>query len=45
MVELSCPWCEAILLVEHELAAEHTCSECLTTWSYEDVPVDVPLAA
>ncbi|MDQ3937579.1 MAG: hypothetical protein M3253_02745 [Chloroflexota bacterium] len=45
MVELSCPWCEASLVVETELEVERTCPECLTTWAYEDVAADTPLAA
>ena len=46
VVEQKCPWCEAKLKVELRVVTDedvNTCSECLTTWSFEDEP-DVVLA-
>jgi hypothetical protein len=40
-----CPWCEAVLLLEAGESAEQSCPECLTTWLYEDEPVELALAA
>lgn len=49
MVEQSCPWCEAKLNVELRLVTDddsQTCSECLTSWRFEDEPVyELALAA
>lgn len=36
MVQLSCPWCEEVFEARFDAdAAQQTCPECLTTWSYE----------
>lgn len=46
MNDVTCPWCEAQLEMAAETAAEQQCSECMTTWCYEDEPEgDLALAA
>ena len=45
MTDATCPWCEAQLRLASADAPEQTCAECLTTWSYEDDPVELALAA
>ena len=49
MVQGTCPWCEATLLVELRVVTDddsQTCPECLTTWTFEDEPVyELALAA
>ena len=47
MVETTCPWCEAELLLAHDVQVqEQTCPECLTTWAYETASeTDMALAA
>ena len=45
MNDTSCPWCEADLVL-YLVGDEQTCTECGTTWSYEDEPaIELPLAA
>jgi hypothetical protein len=45
MNDMSCPWCEADFW-PRAVGDEQTCSECGTTWSYEDEAADdLPLAA
>jgi hypothetical protein len=48
MVEIECPWCEATLMVDlSDEAAEQSCPECLTSWSFAEAPAQaaLPLAA
>ena len=47
MTDPCCPWCAAELVLEAADAAEQTCPECLTTWSYydEEASPDLALAA
>lgn len=45
MSELICPWCEASLDGSGVDADEQQCAECLTSWIYVDVDVELPLAA
>ena len=45
MVEVRCPWCEAELPMALEIEADSgSCSECLTTWRYEET-AETALAA
>ena len=45
MNDVSCPWCEAELVLRL-VGDDQTCAECGTTWSYEDDEmVQLPLAA
>ena len=49
MVQETCPWCEATLLVELRVVTDddsQTCPACLTTWRFEDEPAyELALAA
>lgn len=45
MNDIACPWCEIRLDSFNEAADEQQCPECLTTWSYEEAEVEMPLAA
>ena len=45
MQDVTCPWCESALDLAFVVADEQQCPECLTTWSYEDAEMDLPLAA
>jgi hypothetical protein len=43
--DATCPWCEASVELAPQEATEQQCPECLTTWSYEDAEIELPLAA
>jgi hypothetical protein len=43
MNDLTCPWCESGL--EQLASQEQQCPECLTTWTYEEEPEELGLAA
>lgn len=45
MLESTCPWCEAAIVVSNSPRGEDQCPECLTTWQYEEDEVALPLAA
>ena len=45
MNDLACPWCEAAIELAADDATEQQCPECLTTWCYEEMDVELPLAA
>jgi Zn-finger nucleic acid-binding protein len=42
MSDMSCPWCEADLVLR-VVDDEQTCPECGTTWSYEDEAAEIEL--
>lgn len=43
MNDVTCPWC-ATELVLRVVGDEQTCTDCGTTWRYEDEAEDVELA-
>jgi hypothetical protein len=45
MNNTTCPWCDIALELAADDSAEQQCPECLTTWRYEEVELELPLAA
>lgn len=45
MSDLNCPWCDGDMGAAAIEVREQTCPECMTTWCYEDEPVELALAA